>query len=71
MVLDVARENAAAAGLRDRYTLLPGDAFEVDYGGPYDVVLVTESLLHHFDPATCEKANAEGRRGLSRWAASS
>lgn len=54
-VLEVARENAAAAGVQDRYTLLPGDAFEVDYGGPYDVVLVT-NFLHHFDPATCEKA---------------
>ena len=31
---------------------LPGSAFEVEYGGPYDVVLLT-NFLHHFDPATC------------------
>ena len=31
-VLQVARENAAAAGLQDRHHSLPGDAFRVDYG---------------------------------------
>ncbi|MBS1860031.1 MAG: methyltransferase type 12, partial [Acidobacteria bacterium] len=31
---------------------LPGSAFEVDYGGPYDIVLLT-NFLHHFDRATC------------------
>ena len=31
-VLEVARENAAKQGLADRYHLLPGSAFEVDYG---------------------------------------
>jgi SAM-dependent methyltransferase len=51
-VLEVARENAARAGLLDRYQLLPGNAFEVDFGGPYDVVLLT-NFLHHFDIPTC------------------
>ncbi len=32
--------------------MLPGSAFEVDYGGPYDAVLLT-NFLHHFDPPTC------------------
>jgi 2-polyprenyl-3-methyl-5-hydroxy-6-metoxy-1,4-benzoquinol methylase len=50
-VLEVARANAAKAGVADRYHLLPGSAFDVDYGGPYDVVLLT-NFLHHFDPAT-------------------
>ena len=51
-VLEVARENAATAGVGDRYRLLPGDAFTVDYGAGFDVALVT-NFLHHFDRATC------------------
>ncbi|HEY2152275.1 MAG TPA: class I SAM-dependent methyltransferase, partial [Vicinamibacterales bacterium] len=51
-VLSVARENAGSAGVQDRYRTLAGDAFKVDFGGPYDVALVT-NFLHHFDPATC------------------
>lgn len=51
-VLEVARGNAEKAGVADRYETLPGSAFEVDYGGPYDIVLLT-NFLHHFDPQTC------------------
>ena len=51
MVLEVATENAAKAGVSSRYELLPGSAFDVDYGGPYDVVLLT-NFLHHFDAGT-------------------
>jgi cyclopropane fatty-acyl-phospholipid synthase-like methyltransferase len=51
-VLKVAVENARKVGVGDRYDLLPGSAFEVDFGGPYDVVLLT-NFLHHFDKATC------------------
>jgi 16S rRNA G966 N2-methylase RsmD len=50
-VLRVALENARKAGVHDRYNMLPGSAFEVDYGGPYDAVLLT-NFLHHFDPPT-------------------
>ena len=32
--------------------MLPGSAFEVDFGGPYDAVLLT-NFLHHFDVETC------------------
>jgi precorrin-6B methylase 2 len=53
-VLEVAKENAAGAGVADRYETLPGNAFEVDFGSGYDVVLMT-NFLHHFDPPTCEK----------------
>ena len=52
-VLNVALENAQAAGVTDRYHLLPGSAFEVDYGTGYDIVLLT-NFLHHFDQPTCE-----------------
>jgi SAM-dependent methyltransferase len=50
-VLRVALENARKAGVHDRYNMLPGSAFEVDYGGPYDAVLLT-NFLHHFDKPT-------------------
>jgi 2-polyprenyl-3-methyl-5-hydroxy-6-metoxy-1,4-benzoquinol methylase len=53
-VLEVAEENARSAGVIDRYHLLPGSAFELDYGKDYDIVLIT-NFLHHFDPPTCEK----------------
>jgi ubiquinone/menaquinone biosynthesis C-methylase UbiE len=52
-VLEVAKENAQAAGVADRYHLNPGSAFDVDYGNNYDVVLLP-NFLHHFDVATCE-----------------
>ena len=51
-VLEVALANARRAGVQDRYQTKPGSAFEVDYGGPYDLVLLT-NFLHHFDPPTC------------------
>src|SRR5581483_3760832 len=53
-VVAVATENAEKFGVADRHTVLPGDAFQVDFGGPYDLVLVT-NFLHHFDQPTCEK----------------
>jgi predicted O-methyltransferase YrrM len=51
-VLAVAEENARAAGLAERYQLLPGSAFEVDFGAGFDLVLLT-NFLHHFDESTC------------------
>ncbi len=53
-VVEVAKENAAGAGMDGRYHTLAGDAFEVDFGAGYDVVLLT-NFLHHFDIPTCEK----------------
>ena len=52
-VLEVAKENAKAAGVADRYRVLSGSAFEADFGDGYDLVLLT-NLLHHFDAAGCE-----------------
>jgi len=51
-VLRVALRNAEKAGVHDRYDMLPGSAFEVEFGGPYDAVLLT-NFLHHFDVTTC------------------
>jgi ubiquinone/menaquinone biosynthesis C-methylase UbiE len=52
-VVEVAKENAQATGVADRYHTNPGSAFDVDYGTGYDLVLLT-NFLHHFDKATCE-----------------
>ncbi len=51
-VLEVATENAAAAGVSDRYHLVPGSAFDVELGHDYDVALLT-NFFHHFDRDTC------------------
>src|SRR5260370_31977097 len=39
-------------GVADRYHILPGSAFETDFGSGYDLVLLT-NFLHAFDPPTC------------------
>jgi 2-polyprenyl-3-methyl-5-hydroxy-6-metoxy-1,4-benzoquinol methylase len=52
IVLEVARKNADAMGLADRYHLLPGSAFEIDFGSGYDLALIT-NFLHIFDAPTC------------------
>ena len=51
-VLEVASKNAQVMGVADRYHLLPGSAFEANFGTDYDLVLIT-NFLHHFDPPTC------------------
>ena len=51
-VLAVAERNAQKAGVADRFSQLAGSAFDVEFGGPYDIVLLT-NFLHHFDVPTC------------------
>ena len=51
-VLEVGQKNAIAMGVADRYHLLPGSAFDIDFGSGYDLVLVP-NFLHHFDIPTC------------------
>lgn len=70
-VLTVASENAAKFGVADRHHLLPGSAFDVEFGEGYDLILLT-NFLHHFDVATNEMllkkvyaALAEGGRALT------
>ena len=63
-VLEVARDNAAKQGLTDRYHLLPGSAFEVDYGTGFDAILIT-NLLHHFDPVENEKMLKKAHAALN------
>jgi 2-polyprenyl-3-methyl-5-hydroxy-6-metoxy-1,4-benzoquinol methylase len=63
-VLKVAAENALHAGVVERLNLLPGSAFEVDWGGPYDLVLLT-NFFHHFDVPTCEQLAAKAHAALA------
>jgi ubiquinone/menaquinone biosynthesis C-methylase UbiE len=63
-VLAVAAENARLAGVGGRHALLPGSAFEVDWGGPYDVVLLT-NFLHHFDLPTCGRLATKAHAALA------
>jgi ubiquinone/menaquinone biosynthesis C-methylase UbiE len=63
-VLEVAKENARQAGIEGRYSTIPGSAFDVDFGGPYDLVLLT-NFLHHFDVETCVKLLEKVRAALA------
>ena len=62
-VLEVARENAAAAGIAAQYHTIPGSAFDVDYGSGYDLVLLT-NFLHHFNAETNEHLLAKVHAAL-------
>jgi 2-polyprenyl-3-methyl-5-hydroxy-6-metoxy-1,4-benzoquinol methylase len=63
-VLEVAIENARAAGVQARVHRLPGSAFDIEFGTGYDVVLVT-NFLHHFDPPTIETLLRKIRASLA------
>jgi hypothetical protein len=51
-VLAVAHKNAEQAGIASRYQTISGNAFDVDWGTGYGLVLLT-NFLHHFDQDTC------------------
>jgi hypothetical protein len=63
-VVAVARENAAAAGMADRYDTIAGDAFKVAWGEGYDWVLVP-NFLHHFDAISCAAILRRAHAALS------
>jgi ubiquinone/menaquinone biosynthesis C-methylase UbiE len=62
-VLEVAKENARAAGVAERYGVIEGSAFDAEFGEGYDLVLLT-NFLHHFDPPTCETLLRKVRAAL-------
>lgn len=64
-VLRVALDNARKAGVHERYNMLPGSAFDVDFGGSYDAILLT-NFLHHFDVGTCVSLLKKVRAALKR-----
>jgi ubiquinone/menaquinone biosynthesis C-methylase UbiE len=51
-VLAAAKERAKAAGISDRYHAIEGNAFEIDWGDNFDIVLLP-NLLHHFGYQEC------------------
>jgi SAM-dependent methyltransferase len=53
LVLQVARENAQAAGISSRFHELPGSAFDIDLGGGYDLILLT-NFFQLFDRPAIE-----------------
>jgi ubiquinone/menaquinone biosynthesis C-methylase UbiE len=63
-VVEVAEENARAAGVAERYRTIEGSAFEAPFGEGYDLVLLT-NFLHHFDPPTCETLLRKVRAALA------
>ena len=62
-VLEVAKENAWAAGVSERYEARAGSAFETELGDGYDFVLLT-NIFHHFDQPTCERLMKRVHRAL-------
>lgn len=50
-VLAVTRERAKENGLNNRFSELPGDAFQIDFGTGYDLALAP-NFLHHFNEPT-------------------
>jgi hypothetical protein len=51
-VLTIARANAVAAGVAERFRGVAGNAFELEWGRDFDLILLP-NFLHHFDFDTC------------------
>ena len=62
-VLSVARENAEAAGVSGRYHTLAGSAFDTEWGGGFDLVLVA-NFLHQLDRDACVTLLQKARKSL-------
>jgi len=62
-VLDVAEENARAAGVASRWHRLPGSAFEIEFGTRFDIVLITQ-FLHHFEATAITALLRKVRKSL-------
>lgn len=63
-VLAVARANAKAAGLHDRYRAIAGSAFDVPFEGDFDLVLLP-NILHHFGHEDCVRLLRKAKAALS------
>jgi cyclopropane fatty-acyl-phospholipid synthase-like methyltransferase len=62
-VLELTRANAERAGLKDRFSTIAGNAFEVDFGSNYDAVLIP-NFLHHFNREDCVRFLKKVRAAL-------
>jgi ubiquinone/menaquinone biosynthesis C-methylase UbiE len=63
-VLALAHENAKNAGVSDRFHMVGGSAFEVDWGHNFDLVLLA-NFLHHFGRDECIAILRKVRLSLS------
>jgi ubiquinone/menaquinone biosynthesis C-methylase UbiE len=63
-VLELALTNARDAGVADRYRVVSGNAFEVDWGDGFDLVMFA-NFLHHFSPEECTTVLRKVRSSLS------
>jgi predicted nicotinamide N-methyase len=63
-VFAIARENAKAAGVDDRFRTVVGSAFDVEWGGGFDLVLLA-NILHYFDRDTCVALLRRAKSSLS------
>ena len=61
--LDVARGHIGEAGLAGRIELREGDALNDDYGGDFDLALMSQ-LLHAYGPEDCRRLVGKGARAL-------
>ena len=62
-VARVAQRRAAEAGVGARVTTLPGDAATVDWGGPFDLVLMV-NVLDYFDASARRRLARKARAAL-------
>ena len=64
-VLELASANARDAGVGERFRVVAGNAFEVDWGGEFDLVILA-NFLHHFSPEECATILRKVKSSLSR-----
>jgi ubiquinone/menaquinone biosynthesis C-methylase UbiE len=62
-VLALTLENAKAAGVSDRFSVIAGSAFDVEWGRDYDLVMLP-NFLHHFDMDGCVALLNKARSSL-------
>jgi ubiquinone/menaquinone biosynthesis C-methylase UbiE len=63
-VLELASGNARDAGVGERFRVVAGNAFDVDWGGEFDLVILA-NFLHHFSPEECTKILWKVKSSLS------
>jgi ubiquinone/menaquinone biosynthesis C-methylase UbiE len=51
-VLERTKDNVKRLGLRERVSLIDGDVFTVQLGGPYDLIIASH-IFHHFSQRRC------------------
>jgi ubiquinone/menaquinone biosynthesis C-methylase UbiE len=63
-VLELASANARDAGVGARYRAIAGNAFVVDWGNDFDLVVLA-NILHYFDPKECAAILQKVKSSLS------